>query len=228
MDKKIPASFITMLIIVLLSTANVKAQPNEPHVANAMWIEPSSVDLRDQTIGYRFNVTVWVNCTGYSGTIGGWQFKMLYNKAYLDAIGCGYTNATAGKSQFFEKISTISVTPTYGSFNATQNYVQHGESWKEGPVRGPGYGSLSWVEFNVTETPPEVVTFTLDISTAQQTADTYVLDWDTVEEIPLTPYNATVIIPEFAITLYLLMALMTSTILSLVIKKSLKPQKSQN
>jgi hypothetical protein len=186
-------AILTIFITVGSSITIYAGVPKEPHNAYAMWIEPSKINLSTDThaIGYKFNVTVWVNVTGYPGTIGGWQFKMLYNKAYLNAIGCGYTNATAGKSQFFEKISTISVIPTFGSYNTTHNFAQHGESWKEGPVRGPGYGSLSWVGFEVIAEPElgEKITTVLDISTARATGDTFVLDWDTLEEIPINVYN---------------------------------------
>jgi len=159
----------------------------KPMLANSMWIEPSSINLSTDlhTIGYRFNVTVWINLTV---TCQGWQFKMLYNKAQLNATRCGYTAGT--KSQFFSNITTFAVSPVFGSYNATHDYVMHGEAWiGPGPMRNPGYGSLSWVEFEVIAMPGkgEVITSIIDIST-EYPSKTYASD-ETGTKIPLTVYN---------------------------------------
>jgi hypothetical protein len=202
------AKCIATLLIAVLFVGVLPAfagYPNEPTNAISMWIEPSpetgllNFTTATVSVGYTFDVIVWTNTTGYvnssglPGRIGGWQFKMLYNNAYLDAIGCGYTNTTAGKSQFFEKITTMSVLPTFGSYDLTRDYVQHGESWLSGPVRGPGYGSLSKVTFNVTAVPPKggTIESLLDIKTCAP-GDTYILDFDsTANFLPLSGvYNS--------------------------------------
>lgn len=171
---------LVVLCVAILSVFPVYAGvPTEPHNADAMWIEPSSesltVDLQ-YTVGYRFEVTVCINLTF---TCSGWQFKMLYDKSHLNATGCGYT--ADNRSQFFEdeNITTIPVTPVFGSYNATHDYVMHSESWISGPMRTSGYGDLSWVEFEVLMVPPRgpysELSSMLDISTCYD-ADTYALD----------------------------------------------------
>ena len=132
--------------------------PTESHAANAMWIENSTIELSTENVslGYRFNVTVWINLTVASAS---WEFKMSYNKNHLTATRCGYTAGT--KSQFFENVSTLPLTPSFGSINATHSYVLHGETWgMVGPFRNPGYGSLSWVEFEVAAVPGEGEAYT--------------------------------------------------------------------
>ena len=190
---------VTILSAVVINTSVVPVYangPTEPHDASAMWVEPSTIDLSTDThsVGYKFNVTVWVNLTE---SCGGWQFYMIYNKAHLNATRCIYTGGTT--SQFFTGITTVPLAPTFDSHNATHDYVKFGESWLFGPVRGAGYGSLSWVEFEVMALPPEGETWTslLDISTGYHppTSDTYALDID-VNEIPLTPDDAIYMIPE--------------------------------
>jgi len=160
----------------------------EPHAANAMWIEPSAVELStaSASVGYRFNVTVWINLTETSAS---WEFNMIYNKNHLTATGCGYTAGI--KSQFFENIATSPLPPIFGEINATHNYVLTAECWLTGPCRNPGYGSLSWVEFEVIAVPEEGQTFTstLDISTFYP-EETYAQD-STAARIPLTVHDAT-------------------------------------
>ena len=173
---------IGMLALSLITISRFSAQTMP---ANAMWIEPSSINLTTNihTIGYKFNVTVWINLTV---TCWAWQFKMLYNKAQLNATRCGYTAGT--RSQFFQNITTIPIAPAFGSYNSTHDYVMHGETWGgSGPMRAPGYGSLSWVEFEVIAVPSkaEVLTSVISISNV----DTYALD-ATGTKIPLTRYDS--------------------------------------
>jgi hypothetical protein len=207
------AKNILLLALILMLTISASpilqmhqvlaAEPNEPHNANAMWIEPSQVNVTGQSIGYKFNITVWINVTV---TCGGWQFKLFYNKNYLNATGCGYTGGS--KSNFFQNVSnTMPVTPSFESYNATHNFVQHGESWLGGSPAGPGYGSLSWVEFEVMAEPPEggQILAILDISSAYHppNSDTYALDFDGVE-IALTISNCLYIFKSSVIITYTL------------------------
>ena len=142
------------LTLLLATALTYAADPNMPHNADAMWLEDCPIQLTtenlDHTIGYKFNVTVWVNLTFICGA---WQFKMIYNNAHLTATGAGYT--AGSKSDFFNNISAvIPVAPIFDSYNATHDYVLHGESALFQPFRKPGYGSLSWVEFEVVAEPP--------------------------------------------------------------------------
>ena len=176
------------------STSHTLGFPSEPHPANAMWIEPSyislSTDLYD--VGYRFNITVWVNITSVPSTnqtITAWQFVIAYNKTQLNVTRCGYT--AGDKSEFFSNITTVPIDPQFGSFNETHNYVMHGESWASGPKRTvPGYGSLSWIEFEVIAKPPtgqaHVSLITL-ITTGVRKSK--ILD-DELNRVSFTPYNS--------------------------------------
>jgi len=193
----------TIALIVLSFTLLASAgEPTEPHSGNAMWIEPSNIDLRDKPIGYKFNITVWINFTSIApgNEIGAWQYVVIYEKAYLTALRAGYTGGTL--SEWFTKVGatqTMPVTPSFAAFNDTHNYALHGETWIAGPKAPEGtYGSLSWVEFNVTATPTVLFSGTIDfITTGVRRCK--ILDEnlsDVTGQFGL--YPATYIIPEFA------------------------------
>ena len=202
------------LITMMLPVEALALEPNEPHNADAMWVEPSEIDLTTVSPGYRFNVTIWVNC---SKTSTAWQFMLYYNSTYLNATGCWYTAGTS--SEFFQGLGAISVEPSFGP-----NYVLFAESCLIN-LRDPGYGSLAFVEFEVIEVPPEQVTFELDISTAYP-EDTYIMVvLDGGEEGKLEPMealNATVIIPEFGTLVYILLILVISSIAVMLKKYNVK------
>ena len=209
----------TTLIMAIPLHQVLAAEPTEPHNADSMWIEPSVKDVSVLSIGEKFNVTVWINV---SLTCGAWQFKLIYNKSYLNATECGYT--AGAKSDFFKNVpTTVPVTPSFESYNTTHNFVQHGESWLGGTPAGPGYGSLSWVEFQVMAEMTELP-LTLDISSAYHppTSDTYALNFETQAEIPLNVSDAN-IIPEF-IPLLILAILSTITVIAVFASKVLRPK----
>ena len=189
MKRALPVILLLALAAALPTIPVVFAQPEEPHNADAMWVEPGIIDVTDLPVGYKFNVTVWINLTQ---ECAGWQFYMIYNNATLNATRCGYT--AGDKSDFFKNITTLPLSPTFASENDTHNYVLHGESWLMGDFRSPGYGSLSWVEFQIIAEPPEgqEITTTLDISTYHHppTSKTYALN-PQQEEIPLNVYDCT-------------------------------------
>jgi len=171
--KLISLSLVALLVLVpAMAFMPVKSEPT-----NKMWIEPAtlSFDTATVSVGYKFNVTVYIHLD-YSPTnnCGGWQFKLLYDPTYLVATRAGYT--AGSKSEFFSNISTVPLTPSFGP-----NYVLHGESWGGvGPLRSvPGEGSLSWVEFEVIATPGkgETINLVLDIASTYP-SDTYALDED--------------------------------------------------
>jgi len=163
--------------------------PEPCAAAGSMWIEPSTVTLSTENIehriGCRFNVTVWVNLTVMCAS---WEFGMLYNRAHLNAVGCDYTSDH--KSQFFENITTIPLTPSFTHHNSTHDLTLHGEIWGlMGPFRNPGYGSLAWVEFEVVAEPApgETLTSLLSIS-ALYPYETYVQKPDQ-NEVSLCVYD---------------------------------------
>jgi len=119
--------------------------PSEPHPANAMWIEPSSITTAD--IGDTFNVTVFVNITLKSFA---WQVKLYFNSTFFKATKLGYTNGN--KSDFFTEYSPMPVTPR---INNEEGFILHGESLLGNDEKTPGYGSLIWIEFNLSQIPPQ-------------------------------------------------------------------------
>ena len=197
--------FAMLLMGMLILISNIQSVRYdfvlaEPHDANSMWIEPSAIQLNniEHSIGYKFNITLWLNLTV---ACKGWQFKLLYNKNYLNISGIGYTGDN--KSEFFQNITTMPVSPYFGSHNDTHDYVIYGEAWIMGPERSPGYGSLAWIQFNVTAVPSDGEEYNtiLDIST-HYPYQTFALD-ENDEKTPLTPheclYTFTWIPPNVAI-----------------------------
>jgi len=214
--------FVLWVLLLTISPA-FAGVPNDPHDANAMWIEPSTVDLSTDTVsvGYRFNVTVWINLTESSAS---WQFKLAYNKNHLNATGCGYT--AGDKSQFFEDVTTIPLPPSFESLNTTHNYVLHAESTFLSP-RDPGYGSLAWIEFEVMTIPPEGETYTSKLAIVEVYPDgteTYAQDPDG-NKIVLNAFESIYTIPEFP-ELLIPAVLMSLTLIA--ISLSIKLRNSKN
>jgi hypothetical protein len=193
-----------LLTLTIFGTQVYATEPTEPHNANAMWIEPSSMNVGGNPIGYRFNVTFWANS---SLETKGWQFWLTYENAYINATRAGYT--AGDKSEFYQNITTLPVTPLFTvNWNATHNRLDFGEAWIMGSKRGPGYGSLCWVEFEVVALPPEdqVVEIPLSIKWAYEVYDppkTYLIYSDGSLR-PLDVYDGLVIIPEFTPLLMLI------------------------
>jgi hypothetical protein len=184
-----------VLALILLNMFSVVAgYPNEPHNANAMWIEPSSITLYTalHSIGYKFNVTVWLNVSSVPSpnqVVLAWQTKVAYDRAYLNATRTGYT--AGAKSQFFENITNIIVAPVRGNLNATHDYIMHGEAWGTGPMRALGYGSLNWIEFEVLSVPaPEDgnITSVIGVFTTGPGSRSRVFDGDWLD-VSFTPYH---------------------------------------
>jgi hypothetical protein len=192
--RKINLLVVFSITLVMIVTSAYASEPTEPHNADAMWIEPSTIDITGASVGYKFNVTVWANA---SVATEAWQIWLIYPSAYINATRAGYTNGS--KSEFFKDINTYPVDPIFYTINATHKDVEYTEAWIGGPFREPGYGSLCWIEFEVIALPPEgtPVEIPLDIKYAyvaysppntflQASDDTY---------IPIEVYNA-VVVPE--------------------------------
>jgi hypothetical protein len=192
---------LTMAILMLPITNLVSIGvavftfPMESHAADSMWIEPSLINATGVSVGYKFNVTVWVNIS-LDINCAGWQFAMLYNINYLNATRAGYTGTGGTRSQFFEQSGTVNLMPLpptlNGPYNSTHKYVLHGEAWSPMVPNNPyakGLGSLSWVEFQVIAQPPEggEIRTVLDIKTLYP-SKTYVTNAQQ-QKISLSIYN---------------------------------------
>jgi len=142
------SSIVLVFLIVTSSSSNSFIQsfpPSIHHSANAIWIEPSNVAIKN--IGDKFNATVFINITQISFA---WQVKLYFNSTLLTALKIGCTAANG--SEFFSEYYSITVTPT---INNEEGYVLHGESLLGNDEKAPGYGSLMWIEFNLTEIPAQ-------------------------------------------------------------------------
>lgn len=202
------------VVFLLLNTIPVYAsEPSEPHPANAMWVEPSTINLLTFSVGDRFNVTVWVNMStlveGASG-IDTWQVRLYYNTTYLKALRVGLTGGTT--SQLFSGLSTTTADPII-----QQNYVFWGETTLGAAYKPvPCYGSLMWIEFNVTSLTPEPINFELSILNAYS----WVAD-DQGNKYPpkgqLDRYNS-IVIPEFPQPL-VVASLMVLTLVAIIANK---------
>jgi hypothetical protein len=188
---KMALTLLLMLAVAAVPSRLVEALvPNEPHNANSMWIEPSLTQLNTPQMwpGYKFNVTVWANC---SVPCGGWQIWLVYENAMINATRAGYTANT--KSEFFQNISTIPVPPIFRAHNDTFGRVEYGESRGVTPInRDPGYGSLAWIEFNVTTVPQSPTTAALGFYGYTGSARrTYLID-ASQQKVDLNVYGALV------------------------------------
>ncbi|MEM3361564.1 MAG: CARDB domain-containing protein [Candidatus Bathyarchaeia archaeon] len=190
---------ILMIVTIICMSMQINRitalEPTEPHNANAMWIEPSIIELNATTtpLGYKFNVTVWANA---SKETAGWQFLLYYQRAYLNITRVGYT--AGSKSEFFQSITTLPLSPQIPyDENSTHSSLLYGEAWMSGPYRSPGYGSLCWIEFEVIAQPPEglLVDIPLDIKWTSivnpSDPDTFLLYSDG-SKTPLDIYNGLV------------------------------------
>lgn len=169
-EKAIAISLLATMLLSMFMLPVMAGTPTEPHAANAMWVEPSETkwDTDEMKVGDKFTVTVWLNLTVESDN---WQFIMYYNTAWLNATGCGYTHG--GNSEFFEGFTTQPVAPQFSYFGIP--CVLHAEGLVA-EVRPPGYGSLSWVEFEIIAAPSkgECLHSDFDITTGVAAGDTFV------------------------------------------------------
>lgn len=210
-------SLITLMIVGYVCVLNVQAQPSEPHPANALWIEPSTIEIDIGAVdpGYKFNITVWLNLTADAFT---WQVKVFFNTTYLNATKTGYTaGATSEWITHRTGGVTLPMSPTIDNVNG---FVLHGESCMgDGYVPAGTYGSLIWIEFTLKQEPPVCQYLTLNFSVPHG-EDTFVLDpylglvtMDTVGD------NVIHIIPEFSSETILLILAMLTTAAVIAIRK---------
>lgn len=168
---------ITILITVLALNFMIvfaKADtPSESHIADAMWVEPSSniFNTVNGSIGQKFNVTVWLNLTE---NIFAYQVKLLFNATQLNCTRAAYT--AGGTSNYFKSHSTSSppavIDTVGGSVIAFETCL--GDDF----VAGPRNASLIWAEFAIRAVPMSGnFTSALDISTPYP-GDTWVWDPD--------------------------------------------------
>ena len=172
------ACCLTMLLIVPMGSLSSVRTAFALNPANAIWVEPPIVNLANVSIGYKFNVTMWVNL---NDTSFGWQVGLRFNPTFLQVARVAYTGP--GHSQFFQGHTTISVQPIIN--NVTGN-VMLGETLLNPDSREPGSGSLCWMEFQVMA--KGVGSDKLNINNA----DTFVFD-PNIRDLPITKYDAQIV-----------------------------------
>ncbi|MEM2994795.1 MAG: hypothetical protein QXI91_02100 [Candidatus Bathyarchaeia archaeon] len=166
--KKSPATKAAVLLsVVLLLLSNPLTHaivPSEPHPANAIWIEPSTITLTDYNIGDKFNITAYLNMTTLEEGANGittWQVVVYYNTTYINATRVGFTGPGYTVSELFQGKTAQPATriepdkKRAGCGEAligATNYV---------PV--PVVASLCWIEFEVIALEPQPVQFALNI-----------------------------------------------------------------
>jgi hypothetical protein len=188
---------IALIITILVLNSSITlaaAQPSEPHAADAMWVEPSTVTFNgaNGTLGTTFNVTVSLNMTE---TIFSWQMVMHYNRNQLKATNAGYT--AGGTSEYCAGHTTISPAIVIDGSAYKNGSVLASESLEDSDtIPGPHSGTLIWVEFQIMSVPTYGnLTSQLDISSEYApggAGNTYVLGPPpTFTGIDFTPYNGT-------------------------------------
>ena len=144
--------------------------------ANAVWVDPSAIDVSSADVGYRFNVTVWANLSGPSFA---WQVSLNFNPAHLRAVRADYTGQ--GKSRFFTGHTTVPVNPVIRN---AEGQMLYGESLLGSDTRPAGNDSLCSIEFEVISQMSQT---RLDINNK----DTCILDAN-VDFVACMKYSAVV------------------------------------
>lgn len=179
---------LLLVAITLLYSSVILVRPelSQQHVADSMWVEPSSIvfSTTNASIGTEFNVTIWLNMTE---DIFAYQIGLRYNRTQLM---CTRANYTAGAtSDYFKGHTTISPAPSIdgdilgnGSVLAFETVLGYDF------IPGPHSGSLIWAEFEILTVPVwGNLTSKFDISSAYPTR-TWV--WDPIKKnLAFTPYD---------------------------------------
>jgi len=209
-------------MILLISAAPAFAEINEPHDADAMWVEPKNNVFYTNTtsVGYKFNVTVAMNFTGNAFS---WQAVMYYNHTQLNCTRVGATapptsEFMSGHTTTFSKAINPGAYPPKGDL---QSVLVSESCMAPDYQAGPHSGTLFWVEFQILVAPGagETLNSTFDISTEYNLTNTFV--WDEYgNAYTFTPYDGTYsYIPEFFGSLILIIFL-TSTLAIVIFSRN--------
>jgi hypothetical protein len=216
------ASSLLIILIALIAAPVHAAIPSEPHNADAMWVEPSSIAFTptNGTVGQEFNVTVWMNITE---NVFSYQIGLHYNRTQLECVTAGYTAVTT--SNYFKGHSTSSPPPVIDTSTLGNGSILGFETLLDSDsLPGPHCDSLMWAEFKILIVPKSgSLTSTFDIKT-EYPSNTWVLDTN-LNNINIVPYNGEFVntIPEFS-ALLILPIFLGLTLVAVIFRKRL-PQK---
>jgi hypothetical protein len=196
------ASVFLLLSHFAVLPANAQNEPAQ------MWITPEIIDETAAVNGSRFNVTISLNVSTPSYA---WQFYLVYNRTYIQALRGDYTGA--GKSQWAGDSITspgeLTIDDRMSGHPPNLVYVHSYVTLAEtlqGTETRTGNGSLAWIEFIVRRVPlTEATWLSLNIS---GTFNSQVLN-SSFGEIR-TLYSYATVLPEFTLPV-LMMALFTMT-----------------
>jgi hypothetical protein len=206
------------MIVTLMAVASVRAlEPSEPHDADAIWLEPSTIDIGTLglNVGDKFNVTAWANS---SKQTTGWQIWLYFPHQYINVTRAGYT--AGSKSEFFQDITTMSVALWYEQNNSTHSHIEYGEAWTSGPYRSPGYGSLCWIEFEIKAIPETPIALDISYATVAFPDDpqTWLLD-SQMDYFALDGLFNAVVIPELTVLAMLALLVLATPMVLYAYKK---------
>ena len=172
MKNMITRLFATILVAAIIMGV-IPAIRAAPPPAPAVWVTPENLffDTAHNSLGDKFNVTIWMSTTGPSYV---WQVKVNFNASQIMAARVDYTGV--GKSEFFAGHGTIPVTPTIDN---TTGFVVHGESLVGSDSVPAGSNSLFWIEFKIMAAPQNGETLSSLISVEDPASgNTFILDPD--------------------------------------------------
>lgn len=167
------ALLLTMIVSTLaVMPSALSGNPGPPPGGVSMWIQPDTISYEtgNPPAGYMFKVYVWCEIPSGVSTYS-WQIYLTYNKAHLNATNAGYFGLggmeyppNTGKSEWANGYSTAVMAPSYGSHNATLNYVLIAESL-QGDVEQatPGVYRLAWIQFKIIGFPAKYETLTSEL-----------------------------------------------------------------
>jgi hypothetical protein len=146
---------IFMIALLLMGVSNVLVMADtssEPHTADAMWVEPSSVTFTNVngSVGQKFNVTVWLNMTK---DVFNYQVGLHYNRTQLKCLRVfptarptsEYMASSPGGTTFVKIIDT--------SFLGNGTILASEACSAPDYIPGPNSGSLFWAEFQIMVLP---------------------------------------------------------------------------
>jgi hypothetical protein len=217
---------LLILVLAAMTAPTYADVPNEPHNADAMWIEPSSVSLTPDKVGTTFNVTIWLNITE---DVFAYQVALHYDPTQLLCIASDFTNASGGPSQYFAGHSEVPSGPIADTSFLGNGSILASETLKgSDKIVGPKCASLIWAEFKVLEAPTTGnLTSKFDLTTETSNNNNWV--WAPPpppgKALTFTPYDGTyVILPEFPYIL-ILPAMLALTTLAIVVGKRASSKK---
>jgi hypothetical protein len=187
MENKVTRLLATILVaaIVMCTIPTIKAIPPP---APAIWIMPETLnfDTNHNSVGDKFNVTLWISTTGVSYT---WQAKVDFNTTQITCTKSGYTGPGEAKSLFFTGLATV---PVGAIIDNVGGSVVCGESLQGNIQRAAGSDSIQWIEFQIAAAPSgsEVLTSQITIEDPAL-GNTFILDPDLIVVAGLSVGSAT-------------------------------------